>query len=206
MTLNLLTPTGARPEAFANCVKHMKAQTYDGPVRWVIVDDGPEPMKTPSVNDWEIVHARPEPFWKPGQNTQARNLREGLAHINPNGPLVIIEDDDEYAPWWLDKCAEWLKHHDLVGEAPSIYRHLNGAEKNMHNYEHASLCATAMKGDMIKKFKRILMNYEKGIDYNLWKQHKRFGKIYPQNGGVTGIKGYPGRPGIGMGHKLKMRK
>lgn len=200
MMINLLTPTGARPEAFAKCVEYMKAQTYTKPVRWIIVDDGPEAMETPEIDGWEIIHIRPEPLWKPGQttNTQARNLKEGLKHIT-NAPLVIVEDDDQYAPWWLEQCREWLKHDDLVGEAPSLYRHLNGKEKWMGNKAHASLCATAMKGPAIEQFKKAL-GYYRGIDSTLWRICK--GKIYPHNGGVIGIKGYPGRPGIGMGHKL----
>lgn len=201
--INLLTPTGARPEAFAKCVEHMKNQTYKGDVRWIIVDDGPEAMKTPKIKNWDIVHLRPEPLWEPGQNTHSRNLKEGLENIEDGEPLIIIEDDDEYAPWWIDFCAKNLQKYDLIGEAPSLYRHLNGTEKYMNNRDHASLCATAMKGDAITKFKRIL-KYKKGIDVQLWREYgKRNAKLFPYNGGVVGIKGYPGRPGIGVGHKLK---
>lgn len=202
--INLLTPTGARPEAFAKCVEHMQNQTYKGKVRWIIVDDGPEAMETPIIKDWEIVHIRPEPLWEPGQNTQCRNVREGIKHI-ADGPLIIIEDDDQYAPWWIEKCEERLQDYDLIGEAPSLYRHLNGTEKWMNNKKHASLCATAMKGKVIQELSRITQHY-KGIDFNLWKecQRKRYKtKLFPFEGGVIGIKGYPGRPGIGVGHRLR---
>ena len=40
--LTLLTATGARPEAWAICERLMARQTYAGPVRWIIVDAGPE--------------------------------------------------------------------------------------------------------------------------------------------------------------------
>lgn len=197
--MTVITPTGARPEAFAKCVEYMQAQTYTGRVRWVIVDDGPEAMPTPKVKGWQIVHARPEPLWEPGQNTQARNLLEGLSFAAPEDRVAIVEDDDAYAPWWLERVSEWLDFDDLVGEAPSIYRHLNGAEKNMGNKTHASLCATAMCDGAIDDFRRVLNEGGKMIDVRLW---KRGGKIYPQQGGVIGIKGYPGRPGIGVGHRL----
>lgn len=199
-TLNVITPTGARPEAFSKCVEYMKAQTHSGPVKWIIIDDGPEPMETPTIKDWEILHIRPKPLWSPGKNTQARNLKEGLKHIE--GTLVVIvEDDDEYAPWWLERCYKWLQTNDLVGEAPSIYRHLNGTEKCMENKKHASLCATAMKGKALEDFKKVL-SQTRSLDYKLWQRFKGKKKLYPQNGGVVGIKGYPGRPGIGVGHKL----
>lgn len=196
--LSVLTPTGARPEAFARCVEQMQAQTFAGPVRWVIVDDGPEAMPTPKVDGWLIVHVRPSPLWEPGQNTQARNLLEGLALCSDR--VAIIEDDDQYCPEWLDRVNEWLDHDDLVGEAPSVYRHLNGNEKKMTNTRHASLCATALKGEKMRRhFESVLRSHKKMIDVMLWKAG---GKIYPQKGGVIGIKGYPGRPGIGVGHRL----
>lgn len=198
--LNVLTPTGARPEAFARCVEYMAAQTYAGPVRWIIVDDGPEPIRTPRIRDWICTRIRPAPLWQPGENTQARNLLAGLPWVD--GPLAIVEDDDAYAPWWLERVSEWLETHDLVGEAPSHYRHLNGAEKIMGNTTHASLCATAMRDGAIDAFRQVLTEHKTMIDVELW---KRGGKLYPWAGGVIGIKGYPGRPGIGVGHRLSNR-
>ena len=197
--LSVLTPTGARPEAFARCVEMMQAQTLRGRVRWVIVDDGPEAMPTPKINDWQIVHIRPTPLWEPGQNTQARNILEGLGFCSDR--VAIVEDDDQYAGWWLERVSFWLDQDDLVGEAPSIYRHLNGNEKTMTNTNHASLCATAFKGGVVRSaLIDICKQHDKMIDVKLWRACK--GKLYPQKGGVVGIKGYPGRPGIGVGHKL----
>lgn len=197
--LVIITPTGARPEAFKKCCEYMRAQDYAGRIKWIIVDDCIPTMPTPKVDGWEIIHVHPEPAWKPGQNTQARNLLFGLDYVGPDDLLVIAEDDDSYAPWWLSKCAEWLEHDDLVGEAPSLYRHLNGREKWMNNKNHASLCATAMKGPAIDDFRRVLNEGNTYIDIRLW---KRGGKLYPCDGGVIGVKGWPGRPGIGIGHKL----
>jgi hypothetical protein len=202
--VSLLTPTGARPEAFTKCVEYMKAQTYTGPVRWIILDDGPDAMETPKIKGWDIIHIRPEPLWKPGQNTQQRNLLEGLNHHIKNEKLIIIEDDDLYASWWLEVCNKRLESYDLIGEAPSLYRHLNGEEKLMNNYNHASLCTIAMKGPVINEFKRVVKNYKRGIDIHLWRRCQHMKKrIFPFEYGVVGIKGYPGRPGIGVGHKLK---
>jgi len=197
--LTVLTPTGARPEAFAACVALMRGQTHPGPVRWVIVDDGPEPMPVPAIAGWEIVHVRPWPLWAPGQNTQARNLAAGLDRVTDR--VVVVEDDDWYAPWWLARCAEWLEADELVGEAPSLYRHRNGAERDMGNTGHASLCSTALKGAAIAEMKRICAEGGTGIDIRLW---RRGGRLYPPTPrGVVGIKGWPGRPGIGVGHRMR---
>ena len=194
-----MTPTGARPEAFAKCVEHMQAQDFIGKVRWVIVDDGPEAMPTPSVKDWQIVHVRPTPLWQPGQNTQHRNMLEGLALCE--GKVVIVEDDDEYAPWWLRKMDKWLEHHDLVGEGQSVYINLKSGKRMQHkNMSHASLCQTGVKGAGITALRKACESGEKFIDMQLWRSVKGF--VHPYMGGVVGIKGYPGRPGIGMGHRL----
>lgn len=200
--LTLLTPTGARPEAFARCVELMRAQEYTGPVRWVVVDDGPDPMPVPVVLGWEIIVLRPAVPWRPGQNTQARNLAAGLPFAGDR--LLIIEDDDEYAPWWLVWCDDKLVDHDLIGEAPSLYVHRgNGARHDCGNRSHASLCATAMTRSIYPLFADILRRQDKVIDITLWRlADPARAKIYDRAGGVTGIKGWPGRPGIGMGHRL----
>ena len=120
--LSVLTPTGARPEAFAECVRMMSKQDYTGPVRWVIVDDGLEKMPTPKIDGWEVLHIRPEPLWKPGDNTQSRNLLAGLDYCTDR--IVIVEDDDAYADWWLSFCAEKLEKHDLIGESHALYKNI----------------------------------------------------------------------------------
>lgn len=201
MSLSVLTPTGARPEAFANCVEYMQAQTFTGAVRWIIVDDGPEAMPTPQVKGWQVAHIRPCPLWQPGQNTQARNLLEGLALVDPGDRVVIVEDDDQYAPWWLEQVAEWLDTDDLVGEGGSVYVNLKtGNRKKCNNTAHASLCQTAVKGFGIEALRKACLTGPKFIDVNLWRSMK--GRVYPYQGGVLGVKGYPGRPGIGIGHRL----
>lgn len=197
--INIITPTGARHEAWANCQQYMAAQDYPHPVRWIIVDDGPEPQAVTFRRlGWELIVVRPQPLWQPGQNTQARNLLAGLDRVQDGAKLVICEDDDAYAPDWLSKCAEWLSHDDLVGEAPTLYRHVNGTERLMTN-KTPSLCQTAMKGPAIDRFRRVLETHKAAIDCNLWREG---GKVYPNSGGVIGVKGLPGRPGIGVGHKM----
>lgn len=200
--ITALTPTGARPEAFAACCAMMAAQTYPGPVRWVVVDDGPSPLRVPEIIGWEIVHMRREPYWRPGENTQADNILAGLEHCG--GPLAIIEDDDEYAPWWLWQCGEWLRDADLVGESHSLYRHrVTGGQRDMGNDKHASLCSTALKGGAIEALRRICEAGGKGIDVRLWREFHGSKALHkPEPRGVTGVKGWPGRPGIGMGHRL----
>ncbi|WP_270994119.1 hypothetical protein, partial [Listeria seeligeri] len=86
------------------------------------MDDGPEPQPvTFRRKGWQLVLVRPSPHWAPGQNTQARNLLKGLAAVGPEEQLVIIEDDDWYAPDWLTTVAAELEHTELVGEHRARY-------------------------------------------------------------------------------------
>ena len=199
--LTLLTATGARPEAFALCERWMLRQTYAGPVRWIVVDDGPQPQRiTFKRAGWDVVLIRPAPLWQPGDNTQARNLVAGLNACDRNTRLVVIEDDDHYAPTWLETCDRELQRAELVGECRARYYNIaSRIGRQLGNSGHASLCSTAMRGQALATFRNVCQPGVKFIDMNLWRQHPS--KHLFNGGGVTGIKGLPGRGGIGMGHR-----
>lgn len=200
--LTLLTATGARPEAWAICERLMARQDYAGPVRWVIVDDGPEPQPVTFAREgWALEVIRPEPLWQPGQNTQARNLAAGLEVIRPGERVQLLEDDDYYAPGWLSAVAGWLESHDMVGE--SYARYFNVATGNGHahrNNQHASLCATAVKGDALAMLRDCVKRRRTFIDMDLWARFRGQKKLH-RTDLTVGIKGLPGRGGIGGGHR-----
>jgi hypothetical protein len=198
--LTLLTATGARPEAWARCERLMARQTYAGPVRWVIVDDGPEPQPVTFQRDgWALEMVRPTPHWQPGQNTQARNLRAGLARIGAGERVAIIEDDDHYAADWLATVAAELDRAELVGEPRARYYNIpRRVGRQLSNSAHASLCSTAMRGRALALFRAVCNTNHKFIDLELWRKapsRHLFGGHR-----VVGLKGLPGRGGIGMGH------
>lgn len=178
----------------------MLKQTFLGEVRWIIVDDGPEPQKvTFERENWHLVIVRPSPFWEEGQNTQARNLKEGLKLVGEDDRLVIIEDDDYYDKDWLRVVNIHLEHSELVGESFAHYYNVESKTyRRMTNMNHSSLCSTAMRGSAIKKFEQLCVPQVKFIDINLWQAVKR--KALFTGNRVIGLKGLPGRGGIGIGH------
>lgn len=200
--LTLLTATGCRPEAWAICEKLMAAQTYTGPVRWIVVDDGEDAQPVTFEREgWALEIVRRRPFWKPGQNTQAHNLRAGLEYVQPYDRLAIIEDDDHYAPDWLETINAALDKVDLAGENMARYYNVQTHHaRQLNNDRHASFCCTGMKGIALLSFRRACQPGVQFIDINLWRGFKGAKLLF---GGhrVTGIKGMPGRGGIGMGHK-----
>ena len=198
--LTLLTATGERQEAWDLCQHWMLKQDYQGEVRWIIVDDGQTPQITTfQRSGWYLEFVRPEPFWQPGMNTQSRNLRAGMAKVKTTDRLVVVEDDDVYLPDWLNTVNNALLRAELVGETRARYYNIQQRRaRQLNNLQHASLCATAMRGAAIDTFRRVLSMSNKFIDIDLWREAKN--RLLFEGHRVVGIKGMPGRAGIGMGH------
>jgi hypothetical protein len=198
--LTLLTATGARPAAWALCERWMARQDYAGPVRWIIVDDGQEPQPVTFHRDgWRLELIRPSPYWTPGHNTQARNLLMGLAAVDHSERLVICEDDDWYASDWLTTVDQALGRAELVGEHRARYYNVQQRRgRQLANTGHASLCSTAMRGSALQDFAAACDARPKFIDLEVWRRSR--GRYLFGGHRVVGIKGLPGRGGIGMGH------
>jgi hypothetical protein len=195
--IQLLTPTGARPEAWELCIRYMAAQDYTEPVHWIIVDDGQIPQQIPEIEGWRISVIYPQQKWEPGLNTQNRNLLLGIEHLSKNHPVLFIEDDEHYHPAWISVCAEKLKRHKLVGQALCRKYSLAKRSWSESTHDHASLCCTGISGSMINKFKAIVKRNRKLADIQLWAENN--GHLF-DGAYVTGIKCMPGRGGIDSGH------
>lgn len=203
--LTLLTATGARPKAWSICERLMAAQDYAGPVRWLVVDDGQEPQPVTFQRDgWEVQVLRPRVLWSPGKNTQASNLLHGLSHCCSTDRVVIIEDDDHYKPDWLTHVAGEIERAELVGENRARYYNLpRRMGRELANRDHASLCSTALRGGAIDGLRKACQSRQTFIDMHLW--HRWPSRHLFGGHRVTGIKGLPGRGGIGAGHKASFR-
>jgi hypothetical protein len=206
--LALITPTGCRRDQINICAKLMKAQTYQGKVLWIIVDDG-LPLTTELIPDnfrdnWTIVKIYPQPFWEPGQNTQGRNIAAGINYLKANYTgkdiegIFIIEDDDYYKPVYLERMVAYLPFGDIIGETKTIYYNVQWRRHcDNNNQTHASLFQTAFKWDVIPVLEST---YEtRFIDCVLWRDAPNKHLFY-ENHLSIGIKGMPGRQGIGVGH------
>ena len=194
--ITIITPTGGRPEAFALCEFWMRRQTWAGERQWIVVDDSaPE---TACTMRQEIV--RPRPIWQPGENTQARNLLAAFPLIR-NGKIVIVEDDDWYAPAYLEIMASRLDAAPLVGERNARYYNVATRQyMTCPNVKHSSLCQSAFRIEAIPKLTSICESAKKFLDIELFKMCPDQ-RLYENSGTCIGIKGMPGRKGIGSGHR-----
>lgn len=199
--VTLLTATGERHKTWPICEVLMMRQTYLGPVQWIIVDDGnvEQEVKFKREN-WDIKIIRPFPRWNGESNTQARNLLEGIDVINRDSRVFIIEDDDWYSKDYVKSVNSMLDLYDMAGQIPSRYFNINTNNgKVFNNYKHSSLCSTALKGKALDAFICEAKKQHKFIDIALWKNFIGSKVLYDKCM-VVGMKGFPGRAGIGSGH------
>jgi len=203
MALTIITPTSDRPEAFQLCQRWMARQTYAGEVQWIVADDGREAATCTMGQE----HIRRPPAETPRESFLG-NLLAALQRVR-HDKVVFIEDDDWYAPEYLARMDRWLDQADLVGEAGARYYHL--PTRRYHfcgNTHHASLAQTGLRAERLPKVAdEICRSHTTFVDVRLWRRWSAGWKkrLMPQTTLSAGIKGLPGKRGIGIGHRLDDR-
>lgn len=204
--LTLITPTSDRPAAFALCERWMARQTYRGPLDWIVVDDGAARV-VPSRGQ---QHLRREPASDP-RGSFAGNLLAGLttARDLPHEKILFIEDDDWYAPDYLALMCDWLEGADIAGEARARYYHLPTRRWMLcPNTDRASLCQTGIRRGLLQPLLDHLTAHPSTfVDIHLWKTLAADARqlLWGETLHSVGIKGLPGKQGIGIGHRLGER-
>lgn len=200
--LCLLTPTGGRPEGLALLASYLAAQTYRGPARWIVVDDCDPASPVPVAREGITVEfIRPRWRWAPGMNTQAASMDAGLSAVPAGATLIVLEDDDAYLPDHIATVLAALERADLVGERVARYYNVaTGRYRALPGTFHASLASTACRGEAMALLKRLCSEGSRRIDMDLWREYPGR-KALLESGNVIGVKGLPGRGGIGVGHR-----
>lgn len=212
--ITLITCTGGRPDAWALCRNMIFRQEGFFPnIQWIVVNDVDDDRALdlfyrkafyrPGVWLDLIV---PDKKWQPGENTQAANMLAALKKVR--GDIVfVIEDDDWYAPDFLAKLHYFIEHRvDCVGLANALYYNVyHRSYKWMHNQFHSSLCCTAFRSHLIPLLQQAIHSGDKFFDVTFWsivsgQERIKNMLIHEDKPCCVGIKGLPGRPGIGVGH------
>jgi glycosyltransferase involved in cell wall biosynthesis len=201
MKISLVTPTCDRPVAFELCEKLIARQTRQ-PDEWIVADGGAFATRC-TFGQIHIYDPRP-----PGAVNFGRNLLNGIQRAS--GDLVIIiEDDDWLAPTHLERMirlAESRPDAWLIG-SDDIQAYYNVAARVWRTFNNvgASLCQTGMRASVLRSFGAIinhcLERNSYGIDTMLWRQTPRDRWAIAHELTVLGIKGLPGRAGLGVGHR-----
>ena len=192
--ITLLTCTGGRPEAFHLLESWMARRNFDYPLQWIVVDDHPVPTECHLGQQ----HIRVEPYWEPGKITLCRNVMTGLDAVRYD-KLLFIEDDEAYLPDYVENMWRLLETTHLAGQTPARYFNVATRRyKELPNATHASLCQTGVRREMFPRIRELCMQKSPFFDIPLWAGSR--GKLVAGED-VVSIKGLPGRPGIGIGHR-----
>lgn len=218
MDVSLITCTADRPAAFACCerwVHRMVETAYDQRpelrVEWIVSDGGERRaefaerrVEGQKPSFLPVVHLRNRCGGPPACNFR-RNLTAGLQAAR--GDVVLfIEDDDWYHGRWLLEAIELLAGVEIAGEGRARYYNLQTRRwKVMPNRQHASLCQTAIRRSLVEPLLRTISRTRSTfLDVRLWRDAPsdestlRLGSFHS-----VGLKGFPGRPGIGVGHRMR---
>ena len=244
--ITAITPTGDRHLAFALCQRWMSQQTVK-PGQWIVIDDGKIPMQPLMPMEYVRRNPGPKPLVLPNnprllsprlrrQHTIAevqrlkqpkggwvsiyKNLQAAIPLIRGD-KILFIEDDEYYAPTYVETMCKLLDEHELVGIKYSRYYHLgSGGHKIFTSQAHASLAQTAFRSSFLPTFNAFLGHNICGefLDVRLWTQsysmpgrtidrlttHCRGYLFFDEPPIYVGMKGMPGRGGYGVGHKTQI--
>jgi len=190
--------------AIGLCEEWMSRQTYTGAVEWLVASDGEDELRV-SRPGWTVHRLLRAP-----ESTPIRSFVGNLlaAADAATGDLVaIVEDDDWYDADHLQHVVEALHTTDATGNLWQNYYHLPSRQWIRMRNRGACLCQTAFRVGMLDTFRQAcqtaLRKRSIGVDALFWSGLPT-GAIYgidTTGHTVIGIKGLPGRPGLGVGHR-----
>lgn len=173
------------------------------PVEWIVADDGREPACC-TLGQTHLIRA---PAADPAASFRA-NLLAALERAQGER-ILFIEDDDWYSADHLAQLVADLDEAEIAGEAGARYYHV-GARRyhRCRNRRHASLCQTGIRASLVTWLLDVLRDRPTTfVDVLLWREGARRvrRKLRPASTTCVGIKGLPGRAGLGIGHRLDRR-
>lgn len=196
--LTLVTPTDGRPEAFALLEGWIAAQDWPEAFQWIVAGRNLDGYQF-RCNQTIVV-----PGERKGVHPLNRNLLAALEHVEGDA-VLIVEDDDWYAPSYLRTMAGLLDRADLVGITPARYYHARARRFRQHaNTEHASLAQTGLRLAALPALAEACRGRSPFLDRVLWRDFAGSKRLEDRPGLHVSVKGLPGTAGIGTGHHADM--
>lgn len=195
MRVSVVTPTCDQPLGLLLLERYMARQTVQ-PDEWIVADDGVEPARL-TAGQTHIIRQRREE----GGRSLAANMLAALERVTGH-VVVVFEHDDWYAPHHIEVCLERLQRAPATGSQWQRYYNVHHrCWRRMRNVGSA-LCNTAFRADQVPAMQaaaqRVLATGTIGLDRFFWDSIR--GDVHEIDT-VVGIKGLPGRMGLGMGHR-----
>lgn len=204
--VTLVTPTCDQPTGMALCERYMARQTlrlHAPLLQWIVVDDG----TVPATLTMGQRHIRRERGTDTGAQSLAKNLLTALPLVETEY-LMLIEHDDWYHPTHLEILLKQLVAQpgvQLAGDPQQRYYNVAHRKWRVFKNHGSCLCQTGMHRELIARFQwvieRCLQADSYGIDGRFWEAVPRYHWNLLPTSTSLGIKGLPGRPGLGVGHR-----
>jgi hypothetical protein len=199
MTVSVITPTCDRPVAFALCERWMSRQTVQ-PDEWIVADGGLTPVAC-TRGQWHL-HERDA---AQGVANFLANVRRGVEAATGD-VIALVEDDDHYHPQHLEIILGQLTP-GVLAAGDDAQRYYNLPHRMWKRYPNrgASLCQTAFRRDALPAFLTAIERARHEATYCLdglfWASLPAQRISLKRTETVLGIKGLPGREGLGIGHR-----
>lgn len=198
MRISVITTTCDRPRGVELCERYMARQTVRAD-EWVVSDGGQEPAR---LTMGQIHLHQPSP---PGAANLAGNILRALDAVTGD-VVVFVEDDDWYSPEHIAACVEGLRSHAAYGCSRLVYYNVQHRCWTKMANRGSALCQTAFRAELIPEMRRAAQDAMAagsfGVDGRFWR-----GREHMATGAQTviGLKGLPGTPGLGIGHRPESR-
>lgn len=197
MSITLITPTADQPMGLALLERYMARQSVKWD-QWIVSDDGEIPA-TLNQGQEHIVRPRKEE----GARSLADNLLAAIPRVTGDA-VLIIEHDDWYAPEHIENSIKALEQAALTGSKWQRYYNVSARAWICMRNVGSALCNTAMRSSLLPELERSARLARRtdgiGVDRLLWEANMHHGYVDGSTT-VVGIKGLPGRRGLGLGHR-----
>jgi glycosyltransferase involved in cell wall biosynthesis len=91
LKVSLCTPTFNRRPFIPQAIQCVQHQDYTGPMEWIIVDDGTDPI-------YDLVAHLPHVKYIRLHKKMPLGYKRNLIHANCTGDILVYMDDDDYYP------------------------------------------------------------------------------------------------------------
>lgn len=205
-----ITLTADQPHGMRLLERFIQEQDITEPLTWLVVDDGEEPCHLEENRPaWCLYIRRDREPEIDGSESMRRNMALALQHIPQGAQYVVwMEHDDWYHPSHVRRCIEALGNVAATGDDSQRYYSLPGRCWKEFENKGACFSQTAHRVDLLPLVSHAIEESRKiksiGLDFIFWRQVMEEGKVtysLEHRESVVGIKGLPGRKGLGIGHQ-----
>jgi glycosyltransferase involved in cell wall biosynthesis len=171
MKVSVITITNNRPEALALNRIWLERQTYDGALEHIVEEGRP----------------------------LGPNMLAALPRVSGD-VVVFMEDDDYYAPGWIEWCVEALETASRVGQRGIRYYHLpSGAHHSVgpkNKIYHTALGASALRRSELWRVEKSIRSGGRWCKDVWLPKGDLSGKVFEEKEHrYVAMKGLPGTPG-----------